>query len=421
MHLGGLDMALTRYKLGALIKQRREKYNGVEELPAWGVSREGFIPPKQDGADTSIYNVFYKNDFVFNPARMELNSIAFNNSFTKAICSSLYEMFYVSRTDIVLTEYLNLFIKRDEFARKCWFEAIGSARNYFRVANLSEFDIDLPPLPIQQKYVDVYNAMLANQQSYECELEDLKIVFESYMDNLRKSLPHEAIGQYIELCEEKNEELKYSIDAVRGVSIEKKLSRKSDPESKGKIEAVVKYAKNNFAKNRIFTDLDSFNNDCLAWLHRTGNRKIHETTKKIPKEVFALEKQYLIPVPKLKFTYPVNKNISYPIRKDNIILYKSNRYRVPKGTYQPGKRVYMVVKEDQVSITDVETGEIYATHPLCYGKGELIGQKRDDRDMNLSLKTLEERVILLFKDQNDIKKFLKVIYQEKPRYYRDQL
>lgn len=60
---------------------------------------------------------------------------------------------------------------------------------------------------------------------------------------------------------------------------------------------------------------------------------------------------------------------------------------------------------------------------LCkkHGKGELIGQKRDDRDMNLSLKTLEERVILLFKNQNDIKKFLKVIYQEKPRYYRDQL
>jgi len=64
--------------------------------------------------------------------------------------------------------------------------------------------------------------MLANQQSYECGLEDLKIVFESYMDNLRKHLPNESIGQYIELCEEKNEELKYSINAVRGVSIEKK-------------------------------------------------------------------------------------------------------------------------------------------------------------------------------------------------------
>lgn len=122
---------------------------------------------------------------MFNPARMELNSIAFNNFFPKTICSSLYEMFYVSRTNIVLPEYLNLFIKRDEFARKCWFEAIGSARNYFRVANLSRVDIYLPPLPIQQKYVDVYNAMLANQQSYECGLEDLKVLFEALIDEYK--------------------------------------------------------------------------------------------------------------------------------------------------------------------------------------------------------------------------------------------
>ena len=120
-------MALTRYKLGNLIEQRREKYNGQEELSAWGVSREGFILPKQDGADTSIYNVFYKNDFVFNPARMELNSIALNTDFNKAICSSLYEIFYITRKDLILPEYLNMFIKRNEFARKCWFEAVGSA------------------------------------------------------------------------------------------------------------------------------------------------------------------------------------------------------------------------------------------------------------------------------------------------------
>jgi len=223
MHLGGLVMGLTKYRLGDLIEQRREKYNGEEELPAWGVSREGFIVPKQGGADKSIYNVFYMNDFVFNPARMELNSIAFNSFFQKAICSSLYEMFYVSRTDIVLPEYLNLFIKRDEFARKCWFEASGSARNYFRVANLSEFDIYLPPLPIQQKYVDIYNDMFANQESYEYGLEDLMILVESYMDDLRKNLPHEAIGQYIELCVEKNDDLLYGIEAVKGISIEKKF------------------------------------------------------------------------------------------------------------------------------------------------------------------------------------------------------
>ena len=112
-------MALSRYRLGDLIQQRREKYDCKENLPVKGVSREGFISPKQEDADQSIYNVYYRNDFVFNPARMELNSIALNNLYDKAICSSLYEIFYISRSDIILPEYLNLYFKRDEFARKC--------------------------------------------------------------------------------------------------------------------------------------------------------------------------------------------------------------------------------------------------------------------------------------------------------------
>lgn len=216
-------MTLTKYKFGDFIQQRREKYDGLEELPSWGVSREGFIRPKQDEADTSIYNVFYQNDFVFNPARMELNSIALNTDIEKAICSSLYEVFYVSRPDIVLPEYLNMFIKRNEFARKCWFVAIGSARNYFRVSNLSEFEIKLPPIHIQQKYVDIYKSMLANQRSYDCGLKDLIIALEGHMDDLRNKLPLEPIGNYIELCEDKNITLKYGVESVKGVSIDKQL------------------------------------------------------------------------------------------------------------------------------------------------------------------------------------------------------
>ena len=218
-------MALSKYKLGELIKQRREKYDGSEELPIRGVAREGFISPKQDGADLSIYNVYYLNDFVFNPARMELNSIALNMFWNKAICSSLYEIFYVIRTDMLLPEYLNLFIKRDEFARKCWFEAVGSARNYFRVADLSEFNIELPDLSTQQKYVDIYNALVANQQAYERGLENLKLTCDGYIEDLRRKMPCEKIGKYIELTELTNENSQYGIDDVMGISIEKKLIR----------------------------------------------------------------------------------------------------------------------------------------------------------------------------------------------------
>ena len=70
-------MKSNKCKLGDIITQRREK-NNEENLPICGVTREGFIPPKQKDADTSLYNVFYKKDFVFNPARMESVIETFN-------------------------------------------------------------------------------------------------------------------------------------------------------------------------------------------------------------------------------------------------------------------------------------------------------------------------------------------------------
>lgn len=216
-------MGLKKYKLRELITQRREKYDGKEELQSWGVSRDGFIRPKQEDADTSIYNVFYRNDFVFNPARMELNSIALNTIYDKAICSSLYEVFYVTRKDIVLPEYLNMFIKRDEFARRCWYEAIGSARNYFRVGDLSQFDISLPSIEQQRKYVDVYLSLQNNLAAYQSKVDDLKLVCDGYLDKLKNENEKLKIGEFIEVCDERNIEGIYILKNLRGVSIEKKF------------------------------------------------------------------------------------------------------------------------------------------------------------------------------------------------------
>lgn len=208
-------MRLKKYKLGELIAQRREKYDGKEVLQIWGVSRDGFIRPKQEDADTSIYNVFYRNDFVFNPARMELNSIALNTSYDKAICSSLYEVFYVTRKDIVLPEYLNMFIKRNEFARRCWYEAIGSARNYFRVGDLSQFDITLPSIEQQRKYVDIYLALQNNLAVYQSKVEELKLVCDGYIEELRRNMECKTIEPYIR--EVNNRNVDFKITNVQGV------------------------------------------------------------------------------------------------------------------------------------------------------------------------------------------------------------
>ena len=66
--------------------------------------------------------------------------------------------------------------------------------------------------------MDVYNAMVANQKSYECGLDDLKLVCDGYIEDLRRKMPLEKIGQYIEPIETTNQQLRYGIDDVSGIS-----------------------------------------------------------------------------------------------------------------------------------------------------------------------------------------------------------
>ena len=210
---------------------------------------------------------------------------------------------------------------------------------------------------------------------------------------------------------------------LNAVGFDMFLCHGADPESKGRIEAVIKYAKYGFAKHRIFSDIDSFNKDCLDWLERTGNAEEHGTTKKIPAEVFAVEKEYLLPVSEYSFAKPTNASITYHVRKDNIVLYKSNRYRVPKGTYTKGKRVYVIPEGDSITIVDVDTGVLYARHTLCTEKGKLIGEaSRACRDKSKTILELEHNIKELLGDcEGKTSSFLSRIHREKRRYYRDQL
>lgn len=199
------------------------------------------------------------------------------------------------------------------------------------------------------------------------------------------------------------------------------LCRPSDPESKGKIENVVKYVKGNFAIHRTYTTLDEFNESCFAWLERTGNGKVHQTTKKVPSEVFSLEKDYLQPVPADgSFTSDI-KTVSYPVRKDNLIVWKGNRYRVPRGTYHPGIRVYMVEIEGKVHIQDAVTGKVYAKHTICLEKGQIIGERSPSRELPKTTLRLQEEVCQLFGESEDIKKYTRCLHDIKTRYYKDQL
>ena len=91
------------------------------------------------------------------------------------------------------------------------------------------------------------------------------------------------------------------------------MCRKSDPESKGRIENVVGYVKKNFAQHRVYHNLDKLNEQCLDWLERTGNGKMHN----------AVERHFKIN-PNIKLKLPPNP------RKQHIII--------PYDTIIPGKQ-----------------------------------------------------------------------------------
>ncbi|MGF9715046.1 IS21 family transposase [Paenibacillus sp. JMULE4] len=200
-----------------------------------------------------------------------------------------------------------------------------------------------------------------------------------------------------------------------------RMCRKQDPESKGRIENVVKYVKRNFARHRLFSHIDKLNEDCVAWLHRTGNASMHHTTKKIPAEVFALEREHLRPV-HTKIN-PLPSSITRTVRKDNTIWYEGNRYSVPLGTYDgTDKQVGLQVTEaSQLNIYDVETGQVLAEHPLGSGSGKLIQNTNHKRDRTKGIAAYIQTVAEAFPVPETAAPFLHEIYKRKPRYIRDQL
>lgn len=197
------------------------------------------------------------------------------------------------------------------------------------------------------------------------------------------------------------------------------LCRGYDPETKGKIEAVVKYAKTNFAKHRTFTDIESFNEDSLKWLERRGNGKVHETTKRVPAEVFTLEKEHLLPIPNL-LENRLNKNsLSYLVRKNNTVFYKQNRYQVPKGTYKPGKQVDLKVDKGAVEIRYQDTGELIASHKVSPGRGNLVRLGKE-RLKEQTRDEIQEKVLEHLGSTEVAVRFLDSLKLEKPRHFKEQ-
>ena len=195
--------------------------------------------------------------------------------------------------------------------------------------------------------------------------------------------------------------------------------RKSDPETKGKVENVVKYVKQNFLYNRSYFDLDTLNDEALAWLYRTANHQPHGKTKQPPQEQWEIEKAHLKAYAPMNFQF--NETKTYTVRKDNTISYKSNLYTLPQGTWAGhGTTVEVFETDGRLNINDLK-GNIICSHPVSPGKGKTIFNNDHKRDKTARINQMIIETAEKFDNPSNAVSFFELIRIEKPRYIRDQL
>ena len=234
-------MGLGKYKLGELIQIHDERNvelaYGLNDVKGISIQKE-FIETKADMSGVSLkpYILVKPGCFAYvtvTSRNGEKITIAHNNTNNTYIISSSYIVFRVKRTDLLLPDYLFMYFKRSEFDRYARYNSWGSARETFSWEEMCDIDIELPDIAIQQKYVDIYNAMLENQRCYESALEDLKLVCDAYIEELSKDYHSVTIGQFIFQRDLRNDG-SLGVSSVRGIATSKEfINTKADMEGVG--------------------------------------------------------------------------------------------------------------------------------------------------------------------------------------------
>lgn len=221
-------MALTKYKIGHLIKVIDERnIYGIDKFYGININKDFMSTVANvDGIDESKYKVVRKDRFVFSgmqTGRDKCIRLSVYLEETPVIVSPAYVTFEIEATDIIIPAYFFMLFLSKEKDRLGWFYSDGSVRSNLDWDRFCDIELEIPDLPTQKKYVNIYKSMVANQQSYERGLEDLKLLCNGYIEDLQRKMPCESIGKYLELVDSRNEDLEYGLESVRGISIEKKF------------------------------------------------------------------------------------------------------------------------------------------------------------------------------------------------------
>lgn len=176
---------VEKIPLGSLMNRIKEKnYDNSGIDTVYSVTKENGIVKSDDlhdfnvySDDLSNYSILRKNQYAYNPARLNIGSIARLKNDEVGLVSPMYVIFELDQEKIDFEYFEHLLFSQKVFNDMCSFVEQG-ARFRFDYKNWNKIIIDLPPLKIQKEIVRILNKFLDMQNILEVELEARKSQYE---------------------------------------------------------------------------------------------------------------------------------------------------------------------------------------------------------------------------------------------------
>ena len=168
-----------------------EKNRDNLPLESYSITNEhGFIPQDEKfenggtmrEADKRMYYIVSPNSFAYNPARINVGSIGYQNTGKDVIVSSLYEVFKTS--DDVDDRLLWHWFKSPDFQKLIFQLQEGGVRLYFYYDKLCMGTVSLPSLEEQRKIGQFFDSLDTLITLHQRKLEKLQNIKKSCLEKM---------------------------------------------------------------------------------------------------------------------------------------------------------------------------------------------------------------------------------------------
>lgn len=184
------------------------------------------------------------------------------------------------------------------------------------------------------------------------------------------------------------------------------------PNEKGRVENAVGYIKSSFLAGREATSLAAIAPALADWLENTANARLHATTGRRPRELFAETDRAALKA------LPAGPGDCHQLRAAVAdsrfrVTVDSNRYSVPSSA--ASRRVNVQLHTDRIVIFD-HGGTLLADHPRQYGRRQEVARPEHERALVLSMRHARDkrRLERFLTYGPDAEAYLKALQEKRP-------